>query len=470
MLLVLALVLGVGGFGARALLGDALASGKKHPTAWDARVLPFVKIAEKERGLGFLHPVEVRFLPPAKFKKTVTADEKELDEGDREEIEQATGMLRAIGLLSGDVDLFKATNDLAGGGILAYYSLEDQAITVRGMKVTPSIRATLVHELTHALQDQHFEIGKRTTRLEKSDSPTASTENSMLDGIIEGDAERVASRYVRALSPQQRRLVAKGQEAENATAGAAFKKVPQVLVAMMSSPYVLGEALVTVAAEDGGNRQVDDLFEDTPKHETALLDPLRILTGDVDALAVDAPGLEKGEKEIDRGEFGSLTWYFMLAERLPVTTALRSADGWGGDAYVAFSRKGTSCVRADYRGATPGDTAQMRSSLQRWIAAAPGSPASVTFNGKVVRFESCDPGKAARGVGKERSLEAQSLLTLRAGLGIGMMRNKLPSRIARCYADRLVQQYPVAKLSDPAFGKNDPAVQVRFRELLDSCR
>lgn len=56
--------------------------------------------------------------------------------------------MRAFGLITGDVDLFAAISEFSGAGTLAYYSFEDERITIRGQTVTPAVRSTLVHELT----------------------------------------------------------------------------------------------------------------------------------------------------------------------------------------------------------------------------------------------------------------------------------------------------------------------------------
>ena len=47
---------------------------KTYPARWDSRVAPYVQLVQNKRGLFFLHPVEVRFLPEAKFEKTIAAD------------------------------------------------------------------------------------------------------------------------------------------------------------------------------------------------------------------------------------------------------------------------------------------------------------------------------------------------------------------------------------------------------------
>lgn len=66
-------------------------STRTYPGHWDSRIAPYVKIAEKQRGLVFLHPVTVRFLPAAEFEKDITADEDELDTEERVELGSSPG-------------------------------------------------------------------------------------------------------------------------------------------------------------------------------------------------------------------------------------------------------------------------------------------------------------------------------------------------------------------------------------------
>jgi hypothetical protein len=449
---------------------DAKAASPSYPKSWDPRIAPYVKIVEKERGLTFLHPVTVRFLSPAAFEKTVTGDEKDLGKKERAQIDQAAGLLRALGLVTGDVDLFAAFNDAHGSGTLAYYSFDDQRITIRGTTLTPAVRPTLVHELTHALQDQRFGIGARQRKLRKeAEKGAATTESDVLDAVVEGDAQRVATLYRASLNAGQRRALAADEAKQSAQADQGLAKVPKVVLTMIGAPYTLGEAMMQAVAANGGNAAVDAQFRDTPTHDAVLLDPFDALSGDTGAAKVAVPALAAGEKKFDHGEFGDLTWYFMLAERLPLKDALQAADGWGGDAYVAFQRGGTSCARAAYVGDTPDDTARMLGALQRWIAAAPGSPAHVQLENGLVRFESCDPGTDASS-GKDASIAALRLVATRTYLGVNLMRAGAPLTLAHCLSGRLVQEYPVASLNDPSFGKGDPAVAARVRQLAASCR
>jgi hypothetical protein len=449
----------------------AQTSAPSYPAKWNHRIAPYARIAAKLRGLKFHHPVPVRFLPPAQFEKSLTAEQKKLSQSDRAKARQATGLLRAFGLISGNVNLVHAMKDFSGGATLAYYSFADKAITVRGKTMTPSVRATLVHELTHVLQDQHFHVGARLKNLEKqSKSGPSTSKESVLDAIVEGDAERVEHLYGDSLPASQRAALDAGQKAEFAQASKRLAQIPKVVVTELTSPYTLGEDLVQTVAASRGNGGVNLLFRNPPTHESSLLDPFRVLAGATRATKVAAPPLQPGEKKFDSGELGVLTWYFMLGERLPLTAALAAADGWGGDAYVGFERNGTTCARMAYTGRTPTDTTRMYDALQQWVAAAPGSPASVSRTGDGVLFESCDPGTAAAQVGNDDSQDALHLLTTRTSLGVAIMRAGALEATARCAAGRLVQTFTVSQLTDPTFGTNDPALQAQVAQLTAGCR
>jgi hypothetical protein len=222
-------------------------------------------------------------------------------------------------------------------------------------------------------------------------------------------------------------------------------------------------------AASGGNTEVDDLFRHPPTHETALLDPFEVLAGHTSADKVGVPAARAGEKKFDSGELGVLTWYLMLAERLPLQDALAAADGWGGDAYVAFERHGESCVRTTYRGRTKGAGRHMFSALRRWVAAAPGPPSAVRRNGATVSFESCDPGTAVH-VGMDASQRAVGLVATRTSLGVAVLRSGAPEAVAHCLSGRLVRAFSVKQLTDPTSGASDPAVRTRIQQLAAGCR
>lgn len=435
--------------------------GPVYPTAWDPRIAPYVTFVEQKRGLAFLHPVAVRFLGEKDFEKTVRSDENELDAEDRKEIDQATGLYRALGLISGDVDLFDASNDVSSSGTLAYYDFTKKQVTIRGTSLTLAARPTLVHELTHVLQDQHFDIGDRKRSAAQRDAKLGTSELEVLDAVIEGDAERIGSLYTASLSARERKAIARSNQSK---ATAAYEEAPEILVTMFAAPYTLGEGLIGVIARRGGNQAIDDLLRDTPVHDAALLDPFLVHAGEVTAAKVEAPTLDKGDEKIHSGEFGAIFWYLMLASRVPLVDALTAADGWNGDASLAYDHDGTTCTRIAYVGRTGADTARMLQALRRWVAAAPGSPASVIRQGDRLLFQSCDPGKKVK-VGKEVSVDAVRLAATRTYMSLYILKVgdalhvPITEKMVRCATGELVRTFPLRDLLDPTFGTNDVEAQ-----------
>ena len=321
-------------------------------------------------------------------------------------------MLRALGLLEGDVDLFDQVNDLNSAGIVGYYSYEDERIRVRGKELTPAVQSTLVHELTHALQDQHFDLEKMKKNAE-DDSSAASS----LDALIEGDARRIETEWRQGLGTAEQKALDKDTKAQSDGAQSALSKVPEVMQTLISAPYVFGEAMLAVATEEGGDGAVDDLFENPPTTDEHQLDPWTLIADHSVPIPVDTPKLDAGEKEFDDGPFGSVAWLLLLAERIPVEQALTAADGWGGDAYVAYEKNDRS-LRADrlprgHRGGRHADAGRP-ARMGGQGAEEPGQRLRGRL--RACCSQSCDPGPKAKHVATESSEEAVALALSRTYL------------------------------------------------------
>ena len=91
----------------------------------------------------------------------------------RAEIEREAATFRALGFIGGNVDLFEVTQQTGEAGVLAFYDFNKKEIVVRGTTLDVSHRATLAHELTHVLQDQHFDIRKIERRATEDDDAAA---------------------------------------------------------------------------------------------------------------------------------------------------------------------------------------------------------------------------------------------------------------------------------------------------------
>jgi hypothetical protein len=433
---------------------------------WPARVWPLAQFVEKERGLDFKHPVPVRFLPDATFRRKVTADETKLTDKERRELRQTEALLRALGLLDGHTDLFQASNDLSGAGIIGYYSFKDKIVRVRGDRLTPATKVTLVHELTHALQDQYFDLLAHDKAFEKDDDSSAA---SAFQALVEGDASRVEHAYRASLSDDERAAVEAEESKAQSTYSESVADVPKVLQTLMSAPYSLGEAMLAVATAVDGDDEVDALFRHPPTTDEQLLDPWRLVGDRDEPLHVRQVQAGPADHAFDSDTFGELGWYLVLAERVPLIEALDAADGWGGDAYTAFTHDGVTCLRARYRADTPDDLIEMQTALNDWISAGSRSAASVERQGRDLLFESCDRGGSRADERSDASGRAVSAALTRTYLSLQFLTVSNDSDVARCVADGLVHRFTLRQLNESADGPDVDALREAARDLFGTC-
>ncbi len=435
--------------------------GPHYPKEWDARVLDLVSFDEKERGLTFKHPVEIEFMTEDDFKAKVTTSSDDLSTDDKLQITQTEASFRALGLIGGDVDLLQSENDIQSGGTLAYYSPEDKKVRVRGTELDVATRVTLAHELTHALQDQYFDLS-RLQQMKTDGEATA------FRALVEGDATVVENAYIDQLSASDKAAYDDQNKKQADTAD--YGNDPQVLVATFTSPYILGPPFVEALKAKGGNDAINDALQNPPASEAALLDIFTYLDKQ-GPTSVDTPTIPDGDTHIDDGDFGATTWFLMLAQRIDVHRAIDAVDGWGGDSYVTYSEPSSRvCVKARYQGKTQADTDAVYDDLKDWVVAEQGRGSTVDTAGSYVELTSCDPGQTAELKGEDHSMEAIEMLGLRLQVVSEAFKAKATSSVAECSSNGLLDQLELSDLDQNADQEAVGAkVQAALTKAIQAC-
>jgi hypothetical protein len=324
------------------------------------RIEDFVSSA---RHLRFTRPVSVKFLSTDDFDHTPAADPAIL----RNYLVDLYPAMRAVHLSTGPSD---PTAMAQAASKTEYGSYDHDSIVVRGTELTPFVRRVLAHELTHAIDDQNFDLEQVRRRV----SPTVNALS--VDALIEGDARRVENAFVASLPADQRALAVPPDQSLTL----ARTDLPDDIRTLIAFPYDQGVQFVTALADAGGETTVDNAFADPPPfthdifHPDVYLDPGRRREVD-DAIANIPNPTPVGPVLVgpDKTEtFGELFTRLLLTPTLGADQAATAAGAWNGDRSIRWSTESQYCVRIHYAPTAQTDSI-LTSALAAWTAAHPGT-------------------------------------------------------------------------------------------------
>jgi hypothetical protein len=291
------------------------------------------------RGRPFEKDVEVRLLGDDDFTRLLFSEEDD-DPAEDETDYEAT--LQALRLADPDEDLDEEEESLLSDTVVGFYDDELEMLVVRGGKVTPYVELTLVHELTHAWQDQHYDLSELWDGTETDDEALA------LRSLIEGDAQRTENAWREEQPASVRDEIERIEEGPLGDGGDDEpSRTQQSLNLLYGFPYEAGESFVDDLAEDGGNAALDEAFEDPPVSTAQVLDPDRYRAGNGPD-AVTGP-VVKGAT-VDRGTLGQVGLLVFLAGDEDLDReAFEASDGWDGDEYVTWRDGRKLCTTVSLR-------------------------------------------------------------------------------------------------------------------------
>lgn len=304
-----------------------------------------------QRELEFLRPVPVLLLEDGPFVDRLLAD----DEENREETDRSEKVLRALHLIEPGVDLFESFSAFYREAVIGFYDPETDELVLRGGELTPYVRTTLVHELEHALDDQHFELNR-------PDVDDADDESSLaFTSLIEGVSLTVEAAYEETLSPEEQEDSTR--EAAEFAGRAGPSTIPAVVTQLVQFPYLAGPGFLGALVDEGREPRVDAAFRTPPTTSEEILDPGIYLRGEKPR-AVPPPSADG--PVVEEGTYGQWALFLTLGQFLDGDAADRAAEGWGGDRYVAWDQDDRTCVRMAYATDTAGDLSELDVAWRQW--------------------------------------------------------------------------------------------------------
>lgn len=343
------------------------------PQSLDTVVAEIERFVEADRGLTFKHPVDVSLAPDGEFQQELLKDFDKETPGIVEEQQ----VLRALGLIPADFDLVDAERSLLSIGVVGFYDPDTKRLLVRASEITPFTREVLAHELTHALDDQYFDLNRP-----QLDNPDDESGYGFL-GLVEGNARRVEDDYLASLSAAERDQ-AESEEQDLVAQHPEVLDLPQILITLEQSPYDDGPAFIHALLAAGGQARLDNAFALPPVTSEQILHPDKYLSAE-GPVAVPLPKADG--TLLNKGAMGELLIREMLFDSVPSSAEVnRAIDGWGGDAYVTWTdATGRSCLRDTVVGDTPTDTNELGQAITDWaqdhdvvVDAPPSGPITFT--------------------------------------------------------------------------------------------
>jgi hypothetical protein len=217
-----------------------------------------------------------------------------------------------------------------------YSPLDKQVLVVDKFKD----ESLLTHELTHALQDQHFDLMKlllvRPYNFDRTES---------LFAIIEGDAMNVQRRAEQG-ELYGRRPLDEIIKQERDRFGDYRKEVgaffPPLLTETFIFRYREGARFVEAVRRSRGERGVDALFQNPPASTEQILHPEKYEAGEAprDVQLDEAAFATSGWQSVTSTPLGEIGVRGLLMAGITEKDATRAAAGWGGDRAFLFERAG----------------------------------------------------------------------------------------------------------------------------------
>ncbi len=305
------------------------------------------------RGLEFRRPVPVRAIGPAEVAAVVDQElDRSLSPAQRAHAEVAYA---GLGLVPSGTRLEPAMERLFTTQLAAFYDPRSQSLAVATQAMNrPGLRwstaltgrdlmgeLAVAHELTHALQDQHWGLPA------DSDPPGKRRTDRLLArrALLEGDATWASFATVSGgrLDDATRARVLRQLDALPSQLAAAVPDVPPLLRDTLAFQYQDGTRFVDRLLAHGGWAAVDRAHLDPPISSEQVLHPERYLAAARDVptpITVPRPsGLQRaGFETVLDDTLGEVVVRVLAARALPPAHATRVAAGWDGDRLVAFAR------------------------------------------------------------------------------------------------------------------------------------
>jgi hypothetical protein len=286
-------------------------------------------------------------------------------------------VLNKLGLVPANIDYVDFTLKLLTEQVSGYYDPGRKKFFIASWLPLDQQKPVMVHELTHALQDQYFDLStimKRDRKAQDDDRVLAH------QAIMEGDGMAVMLNYL--LEPAGRNFaqipdlvfVMRSQFWGMESQFQVFSSAPMYMKEILLFPYGYGGAfLQKVWAKDPSWSAVNRLYTDLPTSTEQIIHPEKYLAQRDNPKPVvledPSPALGSAWKQTYKNTLGEFSLFLVLKQFIPEEQARRAATGWGGDRLCLVSDGSRDAVFGATTWDSNEDAERFFAALGAWLQA-----------------------------------------------------------------------------------------------------
>ncbi|MDA1313245.1 MAG: hypothetical protein O2968_07920 [Acidobacteria bacterium] len=283
------------------------------------------------------------------------------EDSNPEKIRREELFLRLFGFVGDDFDLKSEVVEVLAEQATALYDFQTRKLYMATWTPADMQEFALVHELAHALADQHFNLGKFVKGAKTSEQDIARA------AVMEGQASWLMTEYVmrqgnRSMVGNRLLAVAASSTSKiEADRFPVFANAPLFLRETMLFPYAEGLMFQQAVIDRLGEDAFAEVFRNPPANSQHILNPETYLAGRQTAsLALPAVKLPRGFRRIHEGEIGQLDHRILLNQYVSQEVADDLSPRWRGGRYEIHEHKKTRQAVLTYavRWETPEDAAR----------------------------------------------------------------------------------------------------------------
>ena len=289
-------------------------------------------------GLKLLHPVPCDLITKEKVNEFLKKRVKEATTPEEIRAEEMT--LKKFGFVPPDFNLEKTTIDLLTEQAAAFYDYDKKKLFVTETTSPETQAPVLAHELSHAIADQNFNLGKFIRQGRKSDDGATARL-----AIMEGQATWLMSEYLahklgQSLKNSPTLVQMMSALSDSSGQYPVYDTAPLYLRRTLIFPYTKGMLFQQAVLERDGNQGFAEVFRKPPVSTQQILHPEKYFQA-VQPVTPALPELKlpHGFKSLVGGSLGELDHEVLLEQFAGKAAADDIGPHWSGATFELRENK-----------------------------------------------------------------------------------------------------------------------------------